>query len=78
MPEFTTNQWAILLLVLVLGWLLGLLSASGGGRWRREYEREREARRADEARLQAADARVAEYERQGPVPTTARRRDEPL
>jgi hypothetical protein len=48
MPEFTTNQWAVLFLVLVLGWLLGLMSRSGGGRWRRQYETEREARLAAE------------------------------
>lgn len=77
MPEFTTNQWAILVLVLVLGWLLGLLSASGGGRWRREYEREREARLADEARHREADARLADYERTGAPTMAARRRDEP-
>ncbi|MBA3896852.1 MAG: hypothetical protein H0X36_06905 [Sphingomonadaceae bacterium] len=43
MPAFTTNQWVIVALVLVAGWLLGLMSRSGGGRWRREYEAEREA-----------------------------------
>ena len=44
MPEFTTNQWAILFLVLVLGWLLGLISRSGGKKWKRAYEAERDAR----------------------------------
>ena len=44
MPAFTTNQWAILFLVLVLGWLLGLISRSGGAKWRRAYEAERDAR----------------------------------
>ena len=39
---FTANQWAILALVLVLGWILGLLSRSGGGRGRRAYEEERD------------------------------------
>jgi hypothetical protein len=76
MPEFTTNEWAILLLVLVLGWLLGLLSASGGGRWRREYEREREERLAEEARLRAADTRAADYDRTATV--TGRPTDRPL
>lgn len=67
MPEFTTNQWAILVLVLVLGWLLGLLTASRSDRWRRE--RDRELRGANEARLREADARVADAEvhRQGTV-----------
>ncbi len=46
MPAFTTNQWAILVLVLVAGWLLGLMSNSRGGRWRRDYERERDAHAA--------------------------------
>ncbi len=41
--DFTTNQWAIVALVLVAGWLLGLMSRSGGGRWRRDYEAERAA-----------------------------------
>ncbi len=48
MTEFTTNQWAVLFLVLVLGWLLGLMSQSGSGRWRRQYEAERDARLAAE------------------------------
>jgi len=48
MMDFSTNQWAVLFLVLILGWLLGLLSASGDGRWRRDYETEREARLAAE------------------------------
>jgi hypothetical protein len=48
MLEFTINEWAVLFLVLVLGWLLGLMSASGGERWRRQYESEREARLAAE------------------------------
>lgn len=61
---FTANQWAILALVLILGWLLGLLSRSGGARWRRAYEEERDARKADDARLAAARERIAELERQ--------------
>lgn len=68
---FTTNQWVILLLVLLLGWLLGLASRSGAGRWRREYERERAEhaalRDARDARIEAANARIAELERQAPV-----------
>lgn len=48
MLDFTTNQWAVLFLVLILGWLLGLLSQSDGGRWRRQYESEHEARLAAE------------------------------
>ncbi|AYJ87235.1 hypothetical protein D3Y57_16465 [Sphingomonas paeninsulae] len=56
MPAFTTNQWAVVVLVLVAGWLLGLMSRSGGAKWRRAYEEEREShlalRRDYEAHLQ--------------------------
>lgn len=46
---FTTpTQWAILALVLVLGWVLGLLSRSGGRRYRRELAAERAARKAEQ------------------------------
>jgi hypothetical protein len=40
MPAFTTNQWAVVALVLVAGWLLGLMSRSGSGKWRRAYDDE--------------------------------------
>lgn len=73
MPAFTTNQWVVVFLVLVLGWLLGLVSRSGGAKWRRAYEAERDARveeqRDHAAALEAANARVAELERA--VPATA-------
>lgn len=61
---FTANQWAIVALVLVLGWLLGLLSRSGGAKWRRAYEEEQTARIAAEKREQAAREHIAELERQ--------------
>lgn len=68
---FSTNQWVILLLVLVLGWLLGLLSRSGGAKWRRLYEQERAERQsltdAQEARIAAANTRIAELERHAPA-----------
>jgi len=67
-PEFTTNQWAILFLVLVLGWLLGLVSRSGGRKWKRAYEAERDARADEQAELEAARARVAELEAARPAP----------
>ena len=70
MPEFTTNQWAILFLVLVLGWLLGLLSRSGGKKWKRAYEAERDARADEQAELEAARTRVAELEAARPAATT--------
>lgn len=61
---FTANQWAIVALVLVLGWLLGMLSRSGGARWRRAYEEERDTRIAIEKREAAHRERIAELERQ--------------
>jgi predicted flap endonuclease-1-like 5' DNA nuclease len=75
MPEFTTNQWAVLFLVLVLGWLLGLISRAGGGKWKRAYEAERDARaeeqREHEAALTAANTRIAELERARPATAPA-------
>jgi len=70
-PEFTTNQWAILFLVLVLGWLLGLVSRSGGRKWKRAYQAERDARADEQAELEAARARVAELEAARPAPVLA-------
>ena len=71
MPEFTTNQWAILFLVFVLGWLLGLISRSGGKKWKRAYLAERDARADEQAELEAARARVAELETAAPAATIA-------
>ncbi|MFS0735761.1 hypothetical protein ABC347_01810 [Sphingomonas sp. 1P06PA] len=69
--SFSTNEWGVLLLVLLLGWLFGLASRSGGRRWKREYERERAEhaalREAKDARIEAANARIAELERHAPV-----------
>ncbi len=62
--NFTANQWAIVGLVLVLGWLLGMLSHSGGARWRQAYEDERTARRDADVHLAGARDRIAELERQ--------------
>lgn len=64
MPAFTVNQWAIVALVLVAGWLLGLLSRTGGAKWRRAYEEERDRHAA---RIEAANARIAELERHAPA-----------
>ncbi|WP_157216219.1 hypothetical protein [Flavisphingomonas formosensis] len=70
MLQFTTNQWAILGLVLVLGWLLGLLSRAGAGKWRKQAEEEQQLRLAAqerfEARIKAANARIAELEKSQP------------
>ena len=41
--DFTVNGWLILGLTLAVGWLLGLLSRSGGGKWKAAYNREHEA-----------------------------------
>ena len=71
MLGFTTNQLAILFLALVLGWLLGLLSRSGGKKWRLAYEAERDARieeqRDHAAAIETANARIAELERAHPA-----------
>jgi predicted flap endonuclease-1-like 5' DNA nuclease len=75
MPAFSTSQWAILFLVLLLGWLLGLLSRTGGAKWRRAYETERDARIAEQNEhaeaLAAANNRIAELERQKPAAAIA-------
>lgn len=74
MPAFTTQQWVILFLVFVLGWLLGLLSRSTK-KVRRAYEAERDARvqeqREHAAALETAQARIVELEREGRAPTRA-------
>lgn len=63
------NQLAIYALILVLGWLLGLLSRSGGGAWRRKYEAEHDERLALEKthveRDAAARARITSLEQGG-------------
>ena len=73
--NFGTNEWVILFLVLLLGWLLGLVSRSGGAKWRRAYEAERDARieeqREHAAALDAANARVAELEAARPAVVAA-------
>jgi len=68
--SFTINQWAILALVFVFGWLLGLLSRSDRN-WRRRYEEEHAAHAAlrteHDARVKAANARIADLERHEPA-----------
>lgn len=61
MQSFTVTQWAIVALVFVAGWLLGLASHSGGRKWRDRYAAERDAHA--QARRDA-DARVAALETQ--------------
>lgn len=77
--DFTINEWAIVALVFVLGWLLGLASRSDR-RWRRQYEEERAAhaalrrdhddlQRDHRAHIAAADTRTADLERRAPAVT---------
>lgn len=62
MFEFTTNQWAIIALVFILGWLLGLFTLAGGRKWRKGYEAERAARIAAEEDRDRLAARVSELD----------------
>jgi len=62
MPAFTTNQWIILALVFVVGWLLGLFTLSGGRKWRKGFEQERAARIAADAEVDRLSAKVTELE----------------
>ena len=65
---FTTpTQWVVLALCLVAGWLFGLASHPGGGKWKARYLAERDAhagyRRDADVRAAEAKARAAEWER---------------
>ena len=64
----TTTQFAALALCLVAGWFFGLASSSGGKKWKARYAAEREAhgsyRKQGDTSLAAANARVAELERE--------------
>jgi len=75
MPTITTNLLVILFLVLVLGWLLGLVSRSGGRKWKRAFEAERDARieeqREHAAAIDAANTRIVELERAQPAVVAA-------
>jgi predicted flap endonuclease-1-like 5' DNA nuclease len=64
MFEFSTNQWAILGLVLVLGWLLGLMTLAGGRKWKRGYLAERDRRIALEREHATYEDRLAAHEAQ--------------
>lgn len=75
--SFTLNELVLLLIALAIGWLLGLMM-SGRGKYRRLWRDEqiahRDAIKARDTRLEAANARIAELERQsaGPIgPGTA-------
>jgi hypothetical protein len=75
MQEFTVTQWAIVALVFVAGWLLGLASHPGGRKWRERYAAERDAhagyRKDADARIAAAEARHRELEADHARLTTA-------
>ncbi len=64
----TTTQFAALALCLIAGWFFGLASSSGGKKWKARYAAEREAhgtyRKQGDTSLAAANARVAELERE--------------
>lgn len=64
----TTTQFAALALCLIAGWFLGLASSSGGKKWKARYAAEREAhgayRKQGDTGLAAANARIAELERE--------------
>lgn len=62
MPAFTTNQWIILALVLVLGWFLGLFTLSGGRKWKQAFEHERSLRIAADGEADKLSARLTELE----------------
>ncbi|BBF70342.1 hypothetical protein [Sphingomonas bisphenolicum] len=72
MMSFNLNEVALLLVVLVIGWLLGLMM-SGRGKYRRLWQDEqavhRSAIKERDARIEASHARIAELERQsaGPI-----------
>jgi hypothetical protein len=75
--EFTTETWMILGLTLALGWVLGLMSRSGGKKWKRELHRERDEHKAAirnrDEQIAALKSRVTDYERTRPA--TAYRTD---
>lgn len=60
----TTADWAILALTLLLGWVLGLMSRRGSGRYRRELADERKARDIERREL---EGRIAHLERDRPA-----------
>lgn len=62
MPAFTTNQWVILGLVLILGWFLGLLTMAGRRKWRRAFEQERVERIAADAEVDRLRTRLTTLE----------------
>lgn len=74
MMNFTMNDLALLVIALLIGWILGLMM-SGRGKFKRLWQEERIAHRTGikdrDARLEAANARIVELERQRPAPVAA-------
>lgn len=68
MENFTGNGWVILGLTLVVGWLLGLLSRSGGAKWKKAYDTERTAHLALRKEF---DAHLKQHAVVAPVGTAA-------
>ena len=69
---FTTpTQFAVLLLLLVIGWLFGFASHPGGKKWKQAYRDEQAARRQDLAerdeRIRALEVRNADLSRARPA-----------
>ncbi|ABQ71200.1 hypothetical protein [Rhizorhabdus wittichii] len=62
MFAFTTNQWVIIALVFILGWLFGLFTLSGNRRWKPDFERERTLRIAAEEQNDRLSAKLTELE----------------
>lgn len=66
---FTTpTQWLALAIALIAGWLFGLASHPGGGKWKQRYADERDAHgrtsKDYDARFAERDARIKELERE--------------
>ena len=74
MMSFNLNEVALLLVVLVIGWLLGLMM-SGRGKYRRLWQDEQAVHRSAikdrDARIEASQARIAELERHSAAPIAA-------
>jgi len=90
MPQFTADQWLIIALVFLLGFILGM-AAMAGRKWKdryREEVRKREAAEADRTRLESqlrhAEARGIAANARDPEPVTTttthpiRDRDTPI
>lgn len=75
MMSLTSDEWVYVTIMLLLAFAAGFLVRGGGGRWKRELAAERATHkelRADyDARVAAANARIAELERHSPPDTLA-------